>query len=537
MKTRIIQREPKPAQPDTSGNGAPPLQPPPAHNVAARMARWSGQHRKKAIVGWFAFVLVTFFVGMNVIGQKDISDLDQFSGEAREAEQALDDAGLRPVTEIVYLQSDKLTLDDPEFRAAVEDVTGRLAQLRYVENVSSPLTGDSAVSEDGHAALVNFEIAGELTEAKDRVDPSMAAVAAVQDKHPDMAIEQFGGASADEAVNGVIQDDLKKAGMLSLPITLIILIITFGTLVAAGLPLLIGLTSVMAALGLVAIASHLFPADANLPAVVLLVGLAVGVDYSLFYLRREREERAAGRSERSALEAAAATSGRAVLISGVTVIVAMAGMFISGDKAFVSFAEGTILVVAIAVFASLTILPAMLSWLGDRVEKGRVPLLGRRRPAGESRFWTALSGRVMRRPGLSILIAGGLLVALAIPALQLKSVTSGIDELPQDLPVIQTYNKVKEAFPIEGVTATVVVEADDARFGPAAAGIDGLLAAVEGSDAFRPGTEVIYSEDGTVAQIDIPTPGNGTDAPSTNALNDLRERSSRPRSAGSRARP
>ena len=295
--------------------------------------------------------------------------------------------------------------------------------------------------------------------------------------------------------------------MLSLPITLIILTITFGTLVAAGVPLLIGITSVMAALGLVAITSHLFPADSNLPAVVLLIGLAVGVDYSLFYLRREREERAAGRSERAALETAAATSGRAVLISGVTVIVAMAGMFISGDKAFISFAEGTILVVAIAMFASLTILPAMLSWLGDRVEKGRIPLLGRRRrPAGQSRFWTALTGRVMRRPGLSILLAGGLLVALAIPALQMKIVTSGIDELPQDVPVIQTYNKVKKVFPSEGVTAIVVVEADDVRSGAAAAGIADLRAEVNGSDAFLPGTEVIYSEDGTRRPDQRPDP-------------------------------
>jgi uncharacterized membrane protein YdfJ with MMPL/SSD domain len=524
MKTRIIQRDGEPDQPHTSGNGAATPPPPPAHNLAARMARWSGQHRKKAIFGWFAFALVTFFVGMNLIGQKNLSEIDQYSGEARDAEQALDDAGLRPVEEVVLVQSDALTVEDPEFQAAVEDVTGRLSQLRYVENVQSPLTGDGDVSADGHAALVNFEIAGDLTEAKKRVDPSIAAVAAVQDKHPDMDIEQFGGASADKAINAVIQDDLKKAGMLSLPITLIILIITFGTLVAAGLPLLIGLTSVMAALGLVAISSHLFPADANLPAVVLLIGLAVGVDYSLFYLRREREERAAGRSERGALEAAAATSGRAVLISGVTVIVAMAGMFISGDKSFISFAEGTILVVAIAVFASLTILPAMLSWLGDRVEKGRVPLLGRRRrPAGESRFWTALTARVMRRPGLSILLAGGLLVALAIPAFQLKSVTSGVDEFPQDEPVIQTYNKVKEVFPTEGVTATTVVEADDVRSGPVAAGITDLVAAVEGSDAFRSGTEVIYSEDGTVAQINVPTPGNGTDAPSTDALNELRD--------------
>jgi uncharacterized membrane protein YdfJ with MMPL/SSD domain len=206
------------------------------------------------------------------------------------------------------------------------------------------------------------------------------------------------------------------------------------------------------------------------------------------------------------------------------VIVAMAGMFISGDKTFISFAQGTIVVVAIAMFASLTVLPAILSWLGDRVEKGRIPVLGRRRrPAGQSRFWTALTGRVMRRPILSIVLAGGLLVALAIPALQMKSVTSDIDELPQDLPVIVTYNKVKAVFPTEGVTATVVVEADDVRSGATAAGIAELQDEVKASDTFRPGTEVTYSDDGTVAQIDVPTRGNGTDAPSVNALNELRE--------------
>jgi uncharacterized membrane protein YdfJ with MMPL/SSD domain len=524
MKTRIIQRDPEPDRPDSSGNGAPPPSPPPAHNLAARMARWSGQHRKKAIFGWLAFVLVTFYVGMNVVVQKDISDIDQFSGEARDAEQALEDAGLRPTEEVVFVQSDELTVEDPEFQTAISDVTGRLSQIRYVEDVQSPLTGDSEISADGHAALVGFEIAGDSTETADRVDPTLAAVAAIQKAHPDLDIEQFGGASADKGIDKVIKGDLGKAGMLSLPVTLIILVMTFGTLVAAGLPLLIGLTSVMAALGLVAITSNLFPADGNLPAVVLLIGLAVGVDYSLFYLRREREERAAGRSPRSALEAAAATSGRAVLISGVTVIFAMAGMFISGDKSFISFAWGTILVVAIAVFASLTILPAMLSWLGDRVEKGRVPLLGRgRRPAGESRFWTALTARVMRRPGLSILLAGGFLVALAIPALQMNIVTSGVDEFPQDEPVIQTYNKVKKVFPTEGVTATVVVQGDDVRSGPVAAGIASLRADVNGSDAFKPGTEVTYSEDGTVAQIDIPTPGNGNDAPSVNAVNELRD--------------
>ena len=523
MKTRIIQHEPEPDGPDTSGNGRASPPPPPAHNLAARMARWSSQHRMKAFFGWLAFVLVAFVVGNNMIGSKQISDVDDYSGESHRAEQALDRTGLRPVKEVVFMQSDKFTVKDPEFRGAVEDVTGRLSRVKYVENIKSPLTGDGDVSADGHAALVNFEIAGDSIEARDRVDATLAATAAAQAQHPNLDIEQFGGASANKAINDTIQNDLGKAGLLSLPITLIILTITFGTLIAAGVPLLIGLTSVMAALGLVAITSHVYPIADELTAVILLIGLAVGVDYSLFYLRREREERAAGRSERAALEAAAATSGRAVLISGATVIVAMAGMFISGDKTFGSFAEGTIIVVAIAMFASLTVLPAMLSWLGDRVEKGRIPLLRPRRPAGQSRFWTALTTRVMRRPLLSILLAGGLLVALAIPALQMKSVTSDIDELPQDLPVIVTYNKVKEVFPKEGVTATVVVEGDDVRSSAMAARIAALRADVKSSDAFLPGTEVTYSEDGTVAQIDVPTRGNGTDAASVNALNELRD--------------
>src|SRR3954465_3892107 len=390
------------------------------HNLAARMAHWSGRHRKKAFWGWLAFVLVVFAVG-NMVGTTNISDVDQFSGESHRAEVALDRAGLRPVKEAGFVQSDKLTLKDPQFQAAVKDVTDRLSGMQYVRAVESPLTGAGSVSADRHAALVDFQIAGDSTQAQDRVGPILDAVAAVQAKHPAVDMRQLGDASANKAINKVIGEDLAKAGELSLPVTLIILTLTFGTLVAAGVPLLIGITSVMAALGLIALPGGVLPVDSNLAAVVLMIGLAVGVDYSLFYLRREREERAAGRGERSALIAAATTSGRAVLISGVTVMVAMAGMLISGDKSFISFAEGAIAVVAIAMFASLTVLPAMLSWLGDRVDKGRIPFIGRRRhPADRSRFWAALIGRVMSRPGVAAVLAGGLLIALAIPALQMK---------------------------------------------------------------------------------------------------------------------
>jgi uncharacterized membrane protein YdfJ with MMPL/SSD domain len=494
------------------------------HNLAARMARWSSKHRKKAFWGWLAFVVLAFAIG-NAVGPNLISDVDNFNGESHDAEAALDRAGLRPQSEVVFIQSDKLTIKDPAFKAAVQDVTTRLPKVPYVQNVKSPLRGESAVSQDGHAALVDFDVAGDSVEASDRIDPVLAAVAAAQKRHPDLAVEQFGDASANKAVNATIGDDLASAGMLSLPVTLILLTLTFGTLVAAGVPLWIGLSAVVATLGLVNLPSQILPIDSNLSAVILLIGLAVGVDYSLFYLKREREERAAGRSEEAALEAAAATSGRAVLISGATVMLAMAGMFISGDKTFISFGMGTILVVAVAVFASLTVLPAMLSWLGDRVEKGRVPMIGRKGGgARESRFWSALTGAVMRRPGISMLLAGGLLVALAIPALGMKSVTSDVEELPADLPVIQTYNEVKKVFPAEGVTATVVMEVDDVEAGGPTTGIAALVNRVDRfPKLFKPGTELIESKDKTVAQINIPTIGSGTDQASLDALNKLRD--------------
>jgi RND superfamily putative drug exporter len=201
----------------------------------------------------------------------------------------------------------------------------------------------------------------------------------------------------------------------------------------------------------------------------------------------------------------------------------MAGMFFSGDKTFTAFAVGTILVVAIAMIASLTVLPAMLAWLGDRVDKGRIPLLARGRgTARQSRFWTAIIDRVMRRPAVALLIGGGFLLALAIPAVNLKTVVTGVDDLPQDLAVIKTYNRIRSVFPTEGVTATVVVKADDVRSGQVAAGIDDLRRQLQAS-VYPPGTQIEYSRDGTVAKIDVATPGTGTDAPSTNALNAIRD--------------
>jgi RND superfamily putative drug exporter len=260
------------------------------------------------------------------------------------------------------------------------------------------------------------------------------------------------------------------------------------------------------------------------PALVLLIGLAVGVDYTMFYLRREREERAAGRSERAALEVAAATSGRSVLISGLTVMTAMAGMFLTGDKVFASFGVATILVVAVAMLGSLTVLPALLSRLGDNVDRVRIPFVSRlRRDDGEGRIWGGIVDRVMRRPGLSALLAGGFLVVLALPALQLRMAQPGPDTFPKSLRAVQTYDRMQQAFPGEALPANVVVKAPNVNAPTMRSAIQRLEQRALASGRMYEPITVDVNEAGTVANISVPMKGKGTDADSYASLAVLRD--------------
>src|SRR6187401_934062 len=368
-------------------------------NLAARMGRWSARHWKTATFGWLAFVLVAFGLG-GTVGTRNI-DNAAGPGESGRMDRILEAGFEQPAAERVLIQCRSARAGTPEFDAAVADVVERISKLADVHDVRSPLTSGNAdrISKDKRSALVEFKIRGAKDEAVDKIDPVLDAVAGAQRAHPDFSIGEFGDASAEKGVVTAYEDDLGKAGTLSLPITLIVLVLTFGSLVAAGIPLLLALTAVFATFGLVALSSVFLPVAMQAPAMVLLIGLAVGVDYSLFYLKRERQERAAGRSPQGALEIAAATSGRSVLISGLTVMVAMAGMFFAGDKTWMSFAISTMLVVAIAMLGSLTVLPAVLSWLGDRVESVHIPVIKSMRPKhGEGRFWSAVLGPVPRHP-------------------------------------------------------------------------------------------------------------------------------------------
>jgi RND superfamily putative drug exporter len=486
------------------------------------MGRWSASHRKTAIFGWLAFVVAAVVLG-GMVGTKQLGDNDTLPGESGKMARILDEGFKQPAGETVLIQSTTLTATSPEFRAAVEDVVRRISALDVVANVQSPLAAGNAaqISADGHSAIVNFDIRGDAEKAVDKIDPVIETVDAAAAAHPQLSIDEF-GVSADKQVDEKFAKDLEKAGLLSLPVTIIILVIAFGALVAAGIPLLLALSAVMATMGLLAFPSQLWPVDENISALILLIGLAVGVDYTMFYLKREREERAAGKSESAALEAAAATSGRAVLISGFTVMTAMAGMFLTGDKTFGSFAMGTIMVVAIAVLGSLTVLPALLSWLGDRVNKARVPFLHRlQRPEG-GRFWGWILDRVLRRPLLSAALATGVLIALALPALGMKTVVPGAEALPQDLPAVQTYNKLQAAFPGEQDPATVVVKADSVNTPQVRGAIADLREQALASGRFHEPVTITTNKASTVAQVELPMDGTGTDAASNAALDTLR---------------
>jgi len=496
------------------------------HNFAARIGRWSVQHRRKAILGWLAFVFVSMAIGFNLVPQKNLENGEGMPGESGKAGQVLKDAYPDKAGEQVLVQSKSLKASDSQFKAAVAGVTERLEGTKGVSEVVDPYEAGSAqISKDGHSALVTFSLPGDQKTTEESVVRSVAAVEAAAKAHPELRIEESGDASINKATKDKSDEELGSSMFMSLGLTLIILLFTFGALVAAGIPVLLGLTSVLATLGLLGPVSQLAPVDASVMHVVLLIGMAVGVDYSLFYVKRAREERDAGRETNAAIEAAAATSGRAVVISGFTVMVAMAGMYLGGISNFASFATGTIMVVAVAVVGSLTVLPATLSKLGNKVEKGRLPLLGRlRNRVGKVGLWSRVLDRVLHRPLLSAVVAAGVLVALSIPTLGMETSLGGTEDTSRDLPVMQTYDRIQAAFPSEGSAEMVVIKADDATSSEVAPGIEALVSEAAARPALFEGKPSLeLSADKSVATVTLPTTGTGTDDLSNKAVAALRE--------------
>jgi RND superfamily putative drug exporter len=492
--------------------------------VVERVAGWSARHRKTAVFGWLLLVVAAVVVGQR-LGTGNLNSYDP--GQAGQAERVLAlPVVQQPDSESVLVQGrsrGQTYASDPEMRQAVRQVVAALRALpSSAADIQSPLTAKGMVS--GRSALVTFNVAGNPNNDDQAVVPAANAVAALAARHPGLTIGEAGDATLDRATGNITGHDFHQAELTSVPVSLVLLLIVFGALIAAGIPLLLAGTAVISAISLLAIPSHWLPIDSTTSSIVLLVGMAVGIDYSLFYLRRTREERAAGHDTPDALRIAARTSGRAIVVSGLTVMIALAGLFLTGIDVFSGIAVGTIMVVGVAVLGSLTFLPGILAMLGTWTDRGRIPFLGKRRTAAqESRFWGLLARAVVRRPLAWGGVAATALIVLAVPVLSLHLEDPGIHELPASVPVVRSLIAISDAFPGGPEPAEVVVTGSDLggrQVAAAVAALHGEVAATHGAIR-EPISTAMFGPD-QVLIVSVPLAGDGTDATSNNSLATLR---------------
>ncbi len=494
-------------------------------NLSLRAGRWSAAHWKTAAFGWFAFVFAAMALG-SVIGLNQLGDSQSGSGETAKAESLLRQASfLSPASEVVLVQrrDGKAIRGDLTFVAAVQWITHALGRRPEVTNIRSPLDERNAglISKDGRSGLIEFDIRGSADTADKHVQAALDAVAQAQRDNPTYRIEEFGMASANHVIGKTVTNDFRRAEYTSLPITLAILLIAFGALVAALLPVVLGFTAVLGAIGLCVLLSYVFALPMFVDSVILMMGMAVGVDYSLFYLQREREERRGGASPHESLMTAARTSGRAVLISGMTVLIAMAGLFLAGNAIFTSMGLATEVVVLLAMIGSVTVLPALLHRLGDRVDRGRVPFV--HGAGGEGRLWRAILRPALAHPLVALVVAGGALLAAAAPTLTMHTKLPSFTDLPHNVPIVRTYERVIRAFPGAPTPAVVVLRAPNVRAAAVQAQVQSLKRRALASGAARSPVSTRISPDGTVEEIDLPLVGRGDDATSIRAVGVLRQ--------------
>ena len=479
--------------------------------AVATIGRWSARHPWPAIVVWVAFVSLAL-AGLAVTGTKSL--WNGSVGESARGYNLMNDHGVWPPSvEYGYVHSATLRANDRAFRSAVADVEARM-------QAGFGGTPELRISADRHSAIV--------VQTPDRVPASIRSVRAsvleAAQAHPQVTIGEAGAFTAGDTRDRAGNRDLHRAELLSIPVTLFVLLFAFGSVVAALVPVVLALTAVAAAFGLLGPISQALPLDDSVKVVVFLIGMAVGVDYALFYVVRSREERRRGCASHDALERTARTSGWTVLVSGATVIFAIAGLFVIHSNVFNAIASGTIAVVACAVAGSVTVLPAILELLGTRLDRGRVRFLPHHRTDGSgSPFWSAVVDRVLRRPVLSIVLGASVLLLLAVPALSLHvSKPSGETLSSQSNPVFATLATIRKEFPSTAAPAMLVAVGPASEQPAALRAITRLerLAAARGI-AHGPFT-LTTSPDGTAQSVEIPLTGAGNNAASRHAIAVLR---------------
>ncbi|HEY6960753.1 MAG TPA: MMPL family transporter [Gaiellaceae bacterium] len=493
-------------------------------NLSGRAGSWSAAHWKRAAFGWFALTIGAFVIG-GALGLNQRGDSQSGSGETARAEAYLRQAHfLSPASEVVLVQSrdNQPIAGTQRFQSAVASLVQTLQTLPQLQNIRSPLdpVHTGLVSKDQRSAIIQFDVKGAADSADKRIQPALDAVANAQAGNPTFRIEEFGAASANHVIGKTVTNDFKRAEYTSLPITLAILLLAFGAVVAALLPVILGFTAVLGAIGLCVFLSYLYPVPNFLDSVILMMGMAVGVDYSLFYLQREREERRRGNDANTSLLTAASTSGRAVLISGTTVLIAMAGLFFAGNPIFTSMGLATEVVVLLAMVGSVTVLPALLHKLGDRVERGRMPFVatGRR----ETRLWERVLRPALGRPWAAVVVAAGILLAAASPVLNMHTKLPSFTDLPHNVPIVQTYTRMINAFPGAPTPAVVVIRAQNVNAPWVQSQVKAMQRGALAAGIVKPPISTRTSPDRTVQEIDLPLVGRGDDKASIDAVQRLR---------------
>jgi uncharacterized membrane protein YdfJ with MMPL/SSD domain len=471
------------------------------HFSPAAVGRWSIRHPWIAIAVWLAFVFIS--VGLlAATGTRQLTDGSVGQSARGDGQENAHLVGPGQTTEI-WLRSRSVAAGSESFKAAITGVSGVMRA-----GFGGPVS--TQVSPGQHAVLLTAQV--------ERGAPPAAVyreLAAFNASHPQIRavwVNDF-----------VTNNDLQRAERLSVPITLLVLLIAFGALVAAIVPVLLAVTAVVAAFGLLGPISHLFPLDNSVQTVVLLIGMAVGVDYALFYVIRSREERNRGLAAKPALERTARTSGRTVVIAGTTVAAAMAGQFAIGSDVFNGIASGTITVIACAVMGSVTVLPAVLALLGRRMDAGVIPFLPHLGSGDDSKFWPKLVALVLRRPAVWLGLTAAVLIALALPATGMHlALPSGFALSGSSQAKLQA--QVDAKFPSASSPAVVVLTGSRTALAAARPAVSRLESMVAVRGIAHPPFETNVSADRRAETIALPLTGLGDNPASRAAVTALRDR-------------
>jgi uncharacterized membrane protein YdfJ with MMPL/SSD domain len=472
--------------------------------VTQAAATAAARRPRTVIALWLALVVACTALG-SITGTRQLSGSASDVGRSAQANAILHRAGLQsPATEQILVRSG----EGRRSAAVAAELTSRARRLDQVAGARAP--GDLS-ADGGRSRLVLVTLRGDPDDADAHVDPVLALVARTRNANPRVSLQETGEGSFGHAIDQVVATGLRRAELISIPITLLILVFAFGALVAASVPLLLGVTSVAAAMGALGVVSRLVPEGTSTAPVVILIGLAVGVDYSLFAVRRLRAERRAGADAQAALRAMSATVGRAILVAGATVVIGLVGLLFSGFAVFTSMALGAIVVVVIAVLGSLTVLPAALALLEDRIDSGRLHRPRRATPqrVGPARTpaWDRVAATVTTHPRTALALALALLLALSSGVLAMRTATDGDNALPARTPAVVAADAVSRAFPGASDADTLVVTGRELGSATSRHQLRALGAAGRELADGRGPVGVTISRDGSTAAVSIPVSG------------------------------